>query len=84
MENTDSYDTDTMEKVDAAIQRNKAKSGARDSKKVLKEFESGKVRCPIVLMMEDGSTVLIAGNTRLMVARRLQVVPKIVLLKSDW
>lgn len=85
MENTDSFETDTIEKIQKAIGENTAGSGRRNIENVIKEFFSGKVRAPVVLQYDGGKlNTLIAGNTRLMVARMLDVPVKVALIKSDW
>lgn len=81
--NTDSWNTRTLSDVNKAILDNSKTSGMRDSTSIVMEYMSGVVRCPIVLQTEDGYT-LIAGNTRLMVAKALGVIPKCVIIKTDW
>jgi hypothetical protein len=79
MQNTDSWETDTLDKIQKAV-----KSTPRSIESVINEFFSSKVRSPIALKLGDGSLYLIAGNTRLMVAKMLEVKPKIVIIETDW
>ena len=81
LENTDSFETDTMQEVYAALKRNNA---PRDVDRILRQYVSGIVSCPIVIKFEDGRLELVGGNTRLMIARVLQIQPKIILVKTDW
>lgn len=85
LENTDSWETDTILKIQKAINVNSSSSGSRSIENVLKEFFNGSVRAPIVLQYDENkSYTLIAGNTRLMVARMLNTPVNVVLVKSDW
>lgn len=86
LDNTDSWSTTTLEKIQSAIRRNsKNGSGIRSIENILKEFISGSVRAPIVMQYNNGQdNTLIAGNTRLMVARMLGIKPQVILIKSDW
>lgn len=79
--NTDSFETNTMEEVYAALKRNNA---PRDVDRILRQYVSGSVSCPIVMKFADNSLVLVAGNTRLMIARVLKIKPKIILVETDW
>lgn len=81
MENTDSWKTTTRKKIEKAIVDN---NEPRNIDAVIDEFKSKTIRCPIVLEKEDGVYYLIGGNTRLMVAKLLGIIPKIVVLKTDW
>lgn len=81
LENTDSFETDTMQEVYAALKRNNA---PRDVDRILRQYVSGSVSCPIVIKFGDGRLELVGGNTRLMIARVLQIQPKIILVKTDW
>ena len=85
LENTDSWDTTTIAKIQSAIKQNAGSSGSRNIENVLKEFFTGRVRAPIILQYDEGkSYTLIAGNTRLMIARMLDIPVKVVIIKSDW
>lgn len=85
LENTESYNTNKIEDIQKAIRTNASSSGSRSIENVLKEYMSYSVRAPIVLSYENGASYqLIAGNTRLMVAKMLDVQVKVVLVKSDW
>jgi len=85
LENTDSYHTDTREKIMKAIKSNSASSGKRDIDSVIKEYESNSVRAPILLSYEGGRKyTLVAGNTRLMVAKMMGINPKVLILKTSW
>lgn len=85
LDNTDSWNTKTIKDIERAIRRNSKGSGTRSIEKIIREYISGKVRAPIVLEFNGGkSYTLIAGNTRLMAARMLEIEPKVLLVKSDW
>jgi hypothetical protein len=81
LENTDSFGTNTMEEVYTALKRNNA---PRDVDRILRQYVSGNVSCPIVMKFSDNRLVLVAGNTRLMIARVLKIKPKIILVETDW
>jgi hypothetical protein len=83
LENTDSWKTKTPGDVMKAIERNKMSSGMRDVSVIIDEFNSGMVRAPVVMQHTNGYT-LVAGNTRLMVARASEIIPKVVLVRTDW
>jgi hypothetical protein len=81
MTNTDSYYTNTIEKMEQALLDNNA---PRDIGRIFTQYANLKVSCPIALRLEDGTLELIAGNTRLMAAKVLGITPKIIILKTDW
>lgn len=81
MHNTDSWRTTSILAIQRAIKSNKEQ---RSIEGVLIEYFSGKVRAPIVILLKDKTSVLVGGNTRLMVARMLKIKPKIILIKTDW
>ena len=45
---------------------------------------NGRVSCPIVCKYADGFHELIAGNTRLTMAKILNIKPQVVIVKTDW
>ena len=75
LENTDSYDTDTMKKADS-----RARKYNRDIASVLdgmgKELPS-----PVVLFREGEPPYLVGGNTRLMASRALGHTPKVLAIR---
>ena len=75
LENTDSYDTDTVKKADAL-----AREYNRDIASVFdgmgKELPS-----PIVLLRDGEPPYLVGGNTRLMASRALGHTPKVLLVR---
>lgn len=79
--NTDSWKTDTLKKVYQAFERN---NEYRSVGRIITQYEEGKVSAPIVIQLGDKSLELVAGNTRLMIARVLGITPKVYLLESDW
>lgn len=79
MQNTDSWDTDTLEKIQKVV-----KKVPRRVETVINEFFSGRVRSPIALRLGDGILYLVAGNTRLMIAKMLEVKPKVMIVETDW
>ena len=81
MQNTDSYSTKTLESVQKAIKKN---GEPRNITTIINEFMSSAVRIPICIKLGDGVLYLVAGNTRLMVARMLDILPKVVIINTDW
>lgn len=81
MKNTDSYYTKTVEDIQKAIKKN---GEPRNITSVINEFTSGGVRAPIVIRLSDNTMYLVAGNTRLMIAKMLGITPKIVIINTDW
>ena len=78
MENTDSWDIKDLEDA-----RRYAEEYGKDIENIIDGFKKGKeLPAPIVLIKDDGAPYLIAGNTRLMVARALKVVPKVVIVRN--
>jgi len=75
MENTDSYDTDTIEKA-AKL----AEEYDRDIRSVVKGM-GGKLPAPIVLIRKGKAPYLIGGNTRLMTSRAFGVKPKVLMVR---
>ena len=45
---------------------------------------NGRVSCAIVCEYADGARDLIAGNTRLTMAKILNIKPQVVIVKTDW
>ena len=79
MENTDSWGIESLEDA-----RRYAEDYGKDIERIVEGFESGEeLPAPIVLIKPDGVPYLIAGNTRLMVARALKVVPKVVMVRIE-
>lgn len=73
LHNTDSHDTDTVHKAAKA-----ARSYGRDWKRIKTGFDKGhKMPAPIILKKADGSHHLVAGNTRLMMAKATGHRPKV-------
>ena len=81
LRNTDSYMTETIESAQKSIKRN---GEPRNLISIINEFITGSVRAPIALQLSDKSLYLVAGNTRLMVARFLDIKPRIVVVETDW
>lgn len=76
LENTDSWDTQDEDKV-----RTLASRYGKDIDSVYKGFDDGATMpAPIVLMVAGAPPYLIAGNTRLMVARSRGVRPMVLLV----
>jgi len=74
MENTDSWDIGSLDDA-----KNYALEYGKDIESIIDGFKSGEsLPAPIVLIKPDGGSYLIAGNTRLMVARAFGIVPKVV------
>lgn len=79
MSNTDSWEATTLEKAQDFIRiNNEGGSGFRDIDKVFKEV-MGRARCPIVIFHKE-KYELVAGNTRLMSCRILNIRPMIVVV----
>lgn len=75
LENTDSFDTDTVGKAMAL-----AKEYDRDIASVVKGI-GGDLPAPIVLMKKGEPPYLIGGNTRLMAARAVGARPKVLMVR---
>lgn len=81
LQNSDSYLTTTIEAAQKALKKN---GEPRNLLSIINEFVSGAVRAPITIRLGNNSLYLIAGNTRLMAARMLNIVPKIIVIETDW
>ena len=89
MKNTGSWNTDSIDKIFKNLKRDRVK---RDVSRIVTQFFgtgpidelNGNVACPIAVKMGDRSTILIAGNTRLSMARALGIRPKIIEIETDW
>jgi hypothetical protein len=75
LENTDSYETDTIEKATEL-----AHGYNRDIKSIEAALGS-KLPAPIVLFKDDEPPYLVAGNTRLMVARAYGITPQVLAVR---
>jgi hypothetical protein len=80
LQNTDSFTTYTIEAIEQAMLNN---GEARDIGKVLYDYASLVVASPIVLSTTHELT-LVAGNTRLMVARMLKIRPRVIMIETNW
>ena len=80
LDNTDSWDIKSIE--DARVL---ADEYDKDIESLIRGFESGKASmpAPIILKRQEGGYYLIAGNTRLMVARAFGMIPKILLVEDN-
>lgn len=80
LHNTDSWDIKSIE--DARVL---ADEYDKDIESLIRGFESGKasIPAPIVLKRQEGGYYLIAGNTRLMVARAFGMIPRIYLVEDN-
>ena len=79
MDNTDSWEIEGLEQA-----KIHAKEYGRDIERIIEGFKSGEdLPAPIVLIKPDGVPYLVAGNTRLMVARALGVTPKVVMVRVE-
>lgn len=79
MENSDSkYSTWTLEEAKEHLR------GKRDFDAIIEGFEKGeKIPAPIVWFREGMNPYLIAGNSRLLACRGLEVFPKILALREE-
>jgi hypothetical protein len=84
LENSDSWKTVTPDMVEGAIRRNTLSSGPRNVGNIIDEFNTGRIRAPIIMVYGSDRYTLIAGNTRLMVARASGVTPKVVFVRTNW
>lgn len=77
LENTDSFETGTETAADSL-----ARSYGRDTTSIKHAFRTGgDLPAPIIWQRLDGSYYLVAGNTRLMIARALDRRPKVLLFR---
>ena len=75
LENTDSWETDTVEKA-----RNLAQEYDKDFDSILHAYKNKKsLPAPIVYKKSNGNLFLIGGNTRLMAAKALGIRPKVLM-----
>lgn len=81
MINTDSYSTDSMAKIEYALKSNGTK---RDLCRILYQFAECNVLAPIAVRLGNKKLYCVAGNTRLMIARTLDIIPSIVIIDTDW
>lgn len=81
LSNTDSNKPMTMTQIKNAIRSNGDSSGFRDIYGVIGEIVSNSARAPIIILMNN-KYILVAGNTRLMACRLLDIVPKVVII--NW
>jgi hypothetical protein len=81
MQNTDSWKTDTLDKIKKAFIQN---NEHRDLSRISDQFANGKVSAPIALRLGNGDLYLVAGNTRLMMCKATKVQPNIIIVNTDW
>ena len=79
LKNTDSSKPMTMNDIKRSIRANSA-SGTRDIYAVIREVVGTTARAPIILNVNN-KHILIAGNTRLMACRLLDIDPKVIIIK---
>jgi hypothetical protein len=84
LENSDSWKTVTPELVEGAIRRNTMANGPRNVSRIIDEFNTGRVRAPIILEYGQRQYRLISGNTRLMVAKASGIIPKVAFVRTNW
>lgn len=74
MEDTDSYQTDTVEKAQEAADKYE-----RDIGRIFSAFKNDKsLPAPIVLFKKGNNPYCIAGNTRLMASRAYNIKPEVL------
>lgn len=80
LNNTDSYDCRSFEQLQKIMKLNKA---PRDVNRIVEQFKKS-VDAPIIILWSEVPNKpqyeLVAGNTRLCVARILKQVPKVVII----
>lgn len=77
IENTDSFDVGSLSAVDS-----RAKGYGRDTTSLKQAYSTGaRIPAPIIWWREDGSYYLIAGNTRLMLAKAFGLRPKVFIFR---
>jgi len=84
IQNTGSYKVKSMKDVFGNLKKDGV---VRDTDRIVKQYTDGSADCPIVLFAPGNVPYeyqLIAGNTRLSIARALKIKPKIILVKTDW
>jgi len=84
IQNTGSYKVKSMKDVFGNLKKDGV---VRDTDRIVKQYTDGSADCPIVLLAPGNVPYeyqLIAGNTRLSIARALKIKPKIILVKTDW
>lgn len=81
LKNTDSNKPMSIGDIKRAIQSNGESSGLRDIYKVIAEVVSNSPRAPIILLINN-KYHLVAGNTRLMACRLLEIIPQVIII--NW
>ena len=92
LQNTSSWEVKTVD----SIFRNLRRDGVRRNiSRIANQFIgegmingfNGRVECPIILHSPDqtgNEYQLVAGNTRLSMARALNQTPEVIILETDW
>jgi hypothetical protein len=77
LQNSDSYKIESEEQAKAL-----SADYERDIESILEAMkDDGSLPAPIVLMLEDGTPYLVAGNTRLMAAKIKGIHPKVLMMQ---
>lgn len=83
LEGTNSFSAQTEVSARKALEQS-TKSGFTALDAAIDEFNSGKVRCPVILKYGTGKHTLISGDMHLMVARIAKLTPRVIIIETDW
>lgn len=92
LQNSGSFDIKNFNQIFAKLRRDGVR---RDVSRVATQFIgtgrindfSGRVQCPIILYAPENTGFeyqLVAGNTRLSMAKALGITPEVIILNTDW
>lgn len=77
LENTDSYKVKSLEEAEKI-----AKTHGKDFESIIQEIEANKSSpAPIIIKWENNAYELISGNTRLMIANAIKIIPEVLILE---
>lgn len=80
LENTDSYE---IESGDMSAVKKLAKLYEKDYASTIKKIKNGDaIEASIIMHKPDGKYTLVAGNTRLMIFKAMNITPKVVIV--NW
>lgn len=78
--NSESYSIKSIEQMERLFKRNRSFGVIT---KALGEIFEPKIQCPILMKMSTGETLLVEGETRLIVARAVKLTPvKVIILEG--
>jgi hypothetical protein len=79
LDHTESFDTITPNDCQLAMAR--LNRTTADISVIIDEYNTGRIRAPIILQLGSNEYQLVAGNVRLMVARVGKIQPKVIIVR---